>query len=87
MKKKGEIIDKSIISIINIICFSISLISILFAVTICIIAVWTSLFNEELLWRTLITMGILFFCLSGYFNNCKLFFPFCKTIRLITNPL
>ena len=28
MKKKGEIIDKSIISIINIICFSISLISI-----------------------------------------------------------
>ena len=78
MKKKGEIIDKSIISIINIICFSISLISILFAVTISMIAVWTSLFNEELLWRTLITMGILFFASLVTSITVNYFFPFTR---------
>ena len=78
MKKKGDIIDKSIISLINIICFSISLITILFAVTISIIAVWTSLFNEELLWRTLITMGILFFASLVTSITVNYFFPFAR---------
>ena len=78
MKRERDIIDKSIISIINIICFSISLISILFAVTISIIAVWTSLFNEELLWRTLITMGILFFASLVTSITVNYFFPFAR---------
>ena len=78
MKREGDIIDKSIISLINIICFSISLISILFAVTISIIAVWTSLFNEELLWRTLITMGILFFASLVTSITVNYFFPFTR---------
>ena len=76
MKRERDIIDKSIISLINIICFSISLVTILFAVTICIIAVWTSLFNEELLWRTLITMGILFFASLVTSITVNYFFPF-----------
>ena len=78
MKRERDIIDKSIISLINIICFSISLISILFAVTISIIAVWTSLFNEELLWRTLITMGILFFASLVTSITVNYFMPFDK---------
>ena len=27
--------------------------------------------------------GYIVFCLSGYFNNCKLFFPFYKRIKII----
>ena len=78
MKRERDIIDKSIISIINIICFSISLITILFGVTISILAVWTSLFNEELLWRTLITMGILFFASLVTSITVNYFFPFAR---------
>ena len=78
MKRERDIIDKSIISLINIICFSISLITILFAVTISILAVWTSLFNEEILWRTLITMGILFFASLVTSITVNYFFSFTR---------
>ena len=61
MKMTGEKKSKGVVEIINLICFSITLISILAGVTISILAVWTSLFNEEYLMRTLITVAILFF--------------------------
>ena len=74
MKKK----EKSIISSINSICFSISLITILFAVTTSILAIWTSLLTEELLWRTLSTMGILFFASVITAITVNYFMPFNK---------